>query len=223
MKFIDSGKNYSHIFDNISDVNLHSLYIDCVEKKIPFNPAVTKGDKRLAFIGLNAYCGDDYLDAYQQPNFTVWCQDRYNSKIFNVMESYLNQVNSTYMQNGGLYFTDFVKAVLPASHFIQENGVKKVITSSPELKKLFQLLLSEEIESLINEKCKVFVCFGNTATNYFISSLNDILNISCDSLTDRLMKFNYKGQEVYVVNERHYSYYSRKLTSQLISDLNNVI
>jgi len=221
--FVDYGVNYSRIFNDISPNHLDSLQIDCEEKKIPFNPVITVKPSRIAFVGLNAYCGDDYLEAFQQPNFTVWCQSRYNTKIFNVMDMYLKQVTSSYMKNGGLYFTDFVKIVLPASHFIQESGVIALLGSSSELGDLFQSLLKGEIETLMSESCRLYICFGNKATDYLRETLSNQLDINCEEISDRIMEFRYREQVCYLINERHYSYYSRKLTSQLITNLNSCL
>jgi len=67
MDFVDCDVNYSRIFNDISPDHLDSLQIDCEEKKIPFNSVITVKPSRIAFVGLNAYCGDDYLEAFQQP------------------------------------------------------------------------------------------------------------------------------------------------------------
>ena len=191
IKFVDYGVNYSSIFSDVSFKELELLHIDCEEKKIPFNPVVTAKTRRIAFVGLNAYFGADYLEAFHESNFTVWCQKRYNQKIFNVMDMYSMGASPSYMNNGGLYFTDFVKIVLPESHFTQEGAVKRLIASSPKLKTLFQSLLKKEIESLLSEQCRVFVCFGNAATTYFCDTLHQSLNINCETVGNRIKKSGY--------------------------------
>ena len=54
-------------------------------------------------------------------------------------------------------------------------------------------------------------------------TISDKLDISFKEISDRIMKFGYKEQVFYLINERHYSYYSKKLTSQLITELNRFL
>jgi hypothetical protein len=227
LRFYDGSAVYAipDVFNSFSSTEFKQLHIEQIERRIPFKPVVTNQrlPARLAFVGLNAYCSEDYREAVKQANFTVWCQARYNQKIFAVIEKYEILRLTADLGEGTSYFTDFVKVVLPDKQFKGTAGVVAVIKESEHLKSLFEDVLKQEIVGLAKEGCRAFICFGNEASYYFEEALNNCLKVVCRPVADRIKEFSLGEQRLFIVNDRHYAYYSKQTTDSLVSSLKKLL
>ena len=225
LRFYDCGSAYHrpNIFSKLSSRDIEQLHIVDVKRRIPFIPVVT--DPRMpistAFIGLNAYCGDDFVDAVNQPNFAEWCQERCESKIFSVLGLYANAFKEKRIPPSSFYFTNYFKAVLPEGLFKGESAVVSLLKSNKPLTNELDLILNLEMKDLIAAGCKAFVCFGNS-----VAANNDRV---ADRYFGGTVSTDVKGvhhlraspDEILVLREKHYSYYSKERTALLASALAN--
>src|SRR5207245_11364352 len=95
------------------------------------------------------------------------------------------------------YSSNVVKLGLLVRFYTQATQVQNALRSLPETTELFQMLLKQEVEQLIEQGCRVFVCFGSAAYNFAgtaIGAINAVL-----------------------VQERHFSWYRAAHTQCRIS------
>lgn len=211
----------ANIFDGISAGDLHKLRMHVeLERRIPFRPVTTAPRLPIgvAFFGLNSYCGNDFRDAYAQRNFTVWAQDRYQTKLFSVMELYLRYLKS--LQGGAIYFTNLVKVVPPEHAFKTADAVERLLTESATLASLFQRLACEEVRGLVRHGCQVFVCFGDLTSSQVAKGLLASTNVRKLASDGSLTRYRFGEREFVVVKQRHFSYYRIEETIQLIRRIN---
>lgn len=203
MRFVHSNLDYgreisdsAHVFDG----PFQTQSTEDPNFLLPFNPAVTDshGAPSVAFFGFNAYCAERcYPAAKKEPNFAVWCQERYNTKLFNVMEMWKSGLCSEYQ--GPFYFTNFIKLVLRESLFMGERHVKKQLSLHCDCVRLFEKLAIGEIEQLKAGGCKIFICFGSAVY---------------DGMCPVAEKTGVK-----LIHDYHFSRYRRKNTERLISEV----
>ncbi len=222
MRFQDCSKFYNSpdIFQLLGKQSLALMHINSPDWKIPFLPVITRPDLpiRIAFIGLNAYCGNDNLEAIRQQNFTVWCQERYNSKIFTVIGLYESALQKNWGQHSS-FFTNFIKVALPEDHFKDEGSIRELLNQSPELRSLYENLLRQEIHHLVENGCRVFISFGNAASSHLRAVIDSSSDSNCSTVSGKIEKFIYSGKNCYLIPEKHYSRYGKKNTEELISEL----
>ena len=226
MRFYDCAAKYKHhnVFEKMSESDIRLLHLENTERRIPFYPVVTipKAPIEMAFIALNAYCGDDYGEAILHPNFTEWCQGRYNSgtKLQEVLSYYAAVCRLSNLGQGSLYYTNFIKAVLPQEHFKKASSVKTALRVSPSLKLIFQTLLTEEIKLLSKSECKVFVGFGQDASSYFGETIAQNFGGLSNTRYPNIQEFHIEGVGVcYFVSEIHFSRYEKYETGTLALNL----
>ena len=206
MRFLHSDIDYgpqitasAHLFDfgfetrSTASTNTNFL--------LPFNPVVTdtRRPPSVAFFGFNAHCAEqDFPAAKKEPNFAEWCQDSYNPKLFNVMRMWRAGLDP--QRQGPFYFTNFVKLVLREDLFMNAGIVESRLTRHPDCARLFETLAVCELQQLKAGGCSIFICFGNA-----------VYNRMCPVAHTTGVK---------LIHERHFSWYSRKHTEYLISQVN---
>lgn len=201
MQLIHFGIDYRGQIASIPDHELRQLQISESKFLLPANPVVTGigAPIRVAFFGYNSACNElDFGDAQKERNVTEWCQANYNPKFKIVMGMWLEGLPYGYMGDGAGYYSNIVKLVLRERFYTRAAQVQTALRSLPETTKLFQMLLRQEVEQLIQQGCRVFVCFGSAAYNFAgtaIGSMNAVL-----------------------VPERHFSWYRPAHTQCQIAD-----
>jgi hypothetical protein len=190
-------------------------------RRICFRPVITSpGDPvEIAFVGLASYCGHDYAEAVTQPNFTVWAQSRYNGKLVVVIEKYCSAIRTAGVGTGSAYFTNCVKVVLPQDQFAGASAVEEALTHSRRLDATSRKLLGQEIQHLIMQGCRAFVCFGNDALRHFRNAITGELQCTAHPIDSRVERFQIGSHSAYLVHEHHFSRYRIALTSSLAASL----
>ncbi len=220
MEFYDCGTIYHcpDIFGPLSQADITRLGVHSAQRRIPFIPVVTnpKLPISIAFVGLNAYCGDDYLEAFRQPNFAEWCQERYEQKIFTVLEYYAAAMQAHSCQRGAFYFTNYFKIVLPQHLFQGEQAAVTALKSAPSAARAFDSALQREIHDLVIGGCRTVVSFGNWSAKYVEQVIRRHFGGLTPTDTDGISRFNVNScGPVYFAHERHYSFYSKAKTQRL--------
>ncbi|MEP6755832.1 MAG: hypothetical protein ABJA67_10050 [Chthonomonadales bacterium] len=215
-RFEDGSCRYpqSNPFELLDDRMLAKLGMDNPKRRIVMKPVITKdANASIAFFGLSAYCGEDYEEACVQPNFSEWCQDRYNSKLKVVIDRHT--VNPQF--SGSAYYSNYFKVVLP-EHMFKSAADVKPLMSDRSIINAMDTLCRKEIEQLINSGCTVFVAFGEDAYNNIVRCLN-LDRMHSIGTSGRLVRGNFNGKSIYLVRERHFAYYSNKVTDGLDKEL----
>lgn len=217
--------NQPDVFATISDTDLKDLYFDVSERKIPFKPATT--DEKLpigaAFIALNAYVGNDYRSMFLKPNFIVSASKEHDTfvKLFNLMGIYQSGVPE--LEQKALYYTNFVKVVLPDHSFKKAEDVVHVLNRHNDLRSLFQKSLRTEIEELIKHGCRIFVCLGNHVSYYFKQALHMEPIVELFPLVRNVDGCVLHTRITLILSERHFSWYWKENTNSLIESLGTCI
>lgn len=79
----------------------------------------------------------------------------------------------------------------------------------------------------MKDECRVFICFGNSASHYFSTTFQNDPNVQFQTIgaSDRgnnlVRRYIINGKIVFVVFERHFSYYSNTTTRELVRILSN--
>ncbi len=206
-------------FETIAYPTLKKLGMEDPDRRIPFLPVVTKPNVPIgmAFIGLNAYCGNDFREAVKQPNFSAWCQDRYNPRLKIVMSNY----EPIFNPSRAAYFTNYFKVVLPEDKFKSSADAMATLNDN-SLKTTFDRSLQLEIGRLSGQGCKVFVSFGNDSFNSVRDALN-LVNIRSVGKSGRVYEAQSQSGMIYIVNEKHFSRYEKAVTASIISDISQLV
>jgi len=233
LRFTHYGEDYKSYIVTLPDKELKALHIDPKDPKedylLPSNPVITKAGHpvRIAFFGLNAHSKDkDFKDFKEQPNFTEWCQDKYNSKLFTVLQLWRDGLPKTYFTDkSAIYFSNFVKIVLRETYFKESEEVKKALCNGESVKKalcnsetlkLFKRLAEEEVTELSNNGCRLFICFGNIVYDF----MRDIIRSGSENgwlQSEELeSESESESENVLKIQERHFSRYIEKNTIESI-------
>lgn len=221
LRFVDRSDFYSvaHPFAFLSASDAAMLGLDPVERRIAFRPVATDPTRpvSVAFVGLNALCGTDYREAYRQPNFTVWAQDRYNSKLKILMRRYW-EVADRPRGTSAAYFTNVVKFVLPSPQFDSAEEVGRALRAHDHLGQTFVAALRAEVFALISAGCRLFVCFGSEVRSFFFGSMGDRarVDIRTQPETPGIISLGVDGVPCLVVGERHFSRYTEAVTARFV-------
>ena len=225
MKVFDCSKyfNKTDIFQFISRDDLHSLHMTDAERQGIFKPVTT--DKGLsieaALIALNGFAGDDYRQFFAEPNPMVYACLEHKSlieKLPKVINKY--RIGVPALAHGAFYFTNFVKVYPPAAEFKKATPMDTLLKNCPALTTLFRRYLREEIIGLIKDGCRVFICFGKSASDYFSNTFSIDLKAQCQVIGafegNSVRQCTIDNNTVFVVSERHYAYYTNATTGHLV-------
>jgi hypothetical protein len=199
LNFEHAGTDYARAVTEAYEVLREPLAIHSPDSLVPFNPVTSDPllSPRAAFFGLNAYSGH-LAEACRHRNFFEWCQNNYNAKLFIVMNLWRERVCETPASRGSIYYSNFVKVVLPQALGKEAKVVERVLKRSPATVSLLTDLATEELARLKNSGCEIFVCFGVVA--------------------HRLMQEAARRADVTLIREIHYSHYRRQNTDDLIAE-----
>jgi len=219
MRFYDGKAFYTapDIFESLDEQHLDIMQINAPNWQIPFSPIVTQPNAPVR-IALNAYCGDDNEEAILQTNFSVWGQDRHPDKMFTVFQLYTNAL-AEQLGEHSIYYTNFIKVILPAKYFKASPPVGKILKQQPSMERLFIEALKQEVDFLVNNDCRIFIGFHRFVSEYFKNNIVPKSSWLYGESQGEIRVFSHNGKKCYFVPERHFSYYSKTKTASLISDL----
>ncbi len=221
------NKNKTDVFQSISPEDLQSLHMEAQERQGIFKPITTDTHHpiRAALIAINGFADVDFREFFANPNpMVVACREHKSlvEKLPPVIEKYRSGVPE--LASGAFYFTNFVKVYPPRSEFTKANQMNKLLKNCPHLTNLFRQYLTNEIIGLVRDGCRIFICFGNDAARYFNETLHNDFNVQCQTVgtfgtSNMVRRCTIKGEDVFVVSERHYTYYAKATTNYLVSVL----
>lgn len=194
----------------LSEYDFECLHMQEVERRILFKPVVTQLDKKIdiAFIGLKAYCGNDYHEVVRLPNFFVWAQHRpgFSKTMKPIMNIYCSKLRQCRLGEGVAYYTNYLKVVPPSSPFGPGGGaaLDDAIGQSEGLGRVCQQLMCSEIEALIAHGCRTFVCFGVLASDYFQDAMSKGFRCVMRPAGHRLFTFDVAGANCLVIRGTHF-------------------
>ncbi len=232
MEFFDCNKYFdktvTEVFQSISQTDLRNLGMEDQERQGIFKPVATSINApiRATLLGLNGYVKEDYREFFARPNPMVYASQVHPPLIIKlpaVIEKYRAGLPS--IANSSFYFTNFVKIYPPASQFDNAKGMELALQNSSSLTMLFRQYLKDEILGLVKDGCRIFICFGNSASHYFNEtfSLNDVKAkhqiIAAYGKSNMVRGCMINDELVYIVSERHYAYYSNATTDYLVRTL----
>lgn len=225
MEVFDCSKyfNKTDVFKSISRDDLRSLHMTDAGRQGIFKPVTT--DKGLsiktALIALNGFAGDDYLQFFAEPNPMVRACLEHKSlieKLPKVIDKYRAGVPA--LAGGTFYFTNFVKVYPPKAEFNKAESMDTLLKNCPEITALFRRYLREEIIGLIKDGCRVFICFGKSASDYFSDTFLIDVKAQCQVIgavkSNSVRQCTIDNETVFVVSERHYAYYANATTGHLV-------
>lgn len=162
----------------------------------------------IAFIGLKAYCGDDYRKVVRLPNFFVWAQHElgFSKTMKPIMDIYCSALRECELGEGTAYYTNYLKVVPPSSHFGPGGGaaLDAAIGQADGLGWVCQRLMCDEVTALIANGCRTFVCFGILASDYFQSAMDKGFECTMKPAESRIFTFDVAGTKCLVVRGTHF-------------------
>lgn len=201
VKFYHAGRDYREALVDRAACLRRAFRLGDSQPIIPFNPVVTdvRAPVKAAYFGLSAYCRDaDVVEALRQRNFAEWCQGSYNTKIFSVLGIWKRAITRDSIPSA-IYYTNFVKLVLPESNYFRATDVRTALRRNPDALEALTELAVEEIAWLQDNGCDYFVAFGWDAFNY-LSTAAEVSRIQ-------------------LIRERHFSRYSLAHTESLLREI----
>jgi hypothetical protein len=212
MTFYDAASVWAvpDVIGMLSERDFECLHMQEVERRILFKPVVTLLGKNIdiAFIGLKAYCGDDYREVVRLPNFFVWAQHEsgFSRMMKPIMDIYCSGLRLCKLGEGTAYYTNYLKVVPPSSPFGPGGGaaLDAAIGQADGLGKVCQQLMCDEVEALIAHGCRTFVCFGVLASDHFQSAMVKGFGCAMKPAEARLFTFDVAGTKCLVVRGKHF-------------------
>ena len=221
------NKNKTDVFQSISREDLQNLHMEDQEREGIFKPVTTDTRRpiRAALVGLNGYAGEDYHDFLAVPNPMVKACLEHRplvEKLPVVVEKY--RLGVPVLTDAAFYYTNFVKVYPPASKFKDAQSMDNLLKNCPHLTKLFCQYLTNEINDLVKDGCRVFICLGKDAAHYFSEALHSDVNIQCQTVgalgkSNMVRRCIINSKDVFIVSERHYAYYAKATTDYLVNTL----
>jgi|GEM_PF-4412770 len=194
----------------ISENDFGSLHMQEPERRIRFKPVITHPKKPvdIAFIGLKAYCGDDYRKVVRLPNFFVWAQheEGFSKTMKPVMDIYCSALRLCEFGEGRAYYTNYLKVVPPSKPFGSGGGsaLKAALDQTEQLRHLSRQWMCDEIKTLVADGCQTFVCFGDVAADYFQSAVFKGLECTIRTTGSKFRTFEYEGEKCLIVWAVHF-------------------
>ena len=212
MTFYDAASIWEvpDVIGMLSERDFECLHMQEVERRILFKPVVTQPNKNIdiAFIGLKAYCGDDYRMVVRLPNFFVWAQHEkgFSKTMKSIMSIYCSRLKDYELGDGTAYYTNYLKVVPPVTYFGPRGGpaLDAAIGQADGLGKVCQQLMRDEVEALIAHGCRVFVCFGVLASDFFQIAMVKGFGCTMKPAEPRLVKFDVAGTRCLLVRAMHF-------------------
>ena len=213
MTFYDAGAVWTcpDVCSLLTGHDFQLLHMEEVERRINFKPVLTDPGKPIdiAFIGLKAYCGDDYRFVVRLPNFYVWAQHEsgFSKTMKPIMCIYCSAVTSAGMGPGSAYYTNYVKIVPPSSQFGPGGGpaAKAAMEGSDRLDVVCRKSMGEELKALIANGCRLFVSFGVIASDYVQQAIETEFGTRTRFVGPKLVEFYSSGVRCLLARGPHFA------------------
>ena len=206
-------------------INSKILIDPALNKRIFFKPVSTSENNtkhKIAFWGINAYSGKDYLLSFDESkSFGVEVEKDYVA---------LKEVISTYEDRlqlaGQSYYTNVIKDVL-----LHENGfasaikVWELLKNFPLFRKSIESIVWSEMQTLIFNGCDYFVFLGDLSWTVFeLARVNLALASNKMEIKDNgnILVFEFLNRKIYLISEYHFSRPSnrkKEYTNKIISEI----